>query len=134
MPIVEVNRNNLQRMMKNQSNGEVCKKQLDRMKKDVEKLQQKIQFLENRPKRRYTLPRVPRLKICQKYAKELENEIERLKMKLNGISPVKGINVKPPKNEIKFNSPKKAASPKMSPPPPPRQKRIRKPVIRYGFE
>lgn len=79
MPVVEINRNNLQRMMRNQSNGVVCKNNLEMLKKEIVVLEKKIKALE-KPKRRYTTPRVPRLKPCQAYVKKLESEVEKAGM------------------------------------------------------
>lgn len=72
---VEVNRRNLEKMMKNQSNGEVYKRRVAELEKEVASLLKKIEALQNKPKRRYTTPRVPRLKMCQGYVNRLENKL-----------------------------------------------------------
>ena len=72
---VEVNRKNLEKMMRNQSNGEVYKRRVAELEKEVASLLKKIAALQDRPKRRYTTPRVPRLKMCQGYVNRLESKL-----------------------------------------------------------
>ena len=72
---VEVNRRNLEKMMKNQSNGELYKRRVVELEKEVASLLKKIAALQDKPKRRYTTPRVPRLKMCQGYVNRLENKL-----------------------------------------------------------
>jgi hypothetical protein len=72
---VEVNRRNLEKMMKNQSNGEVYKRRVAELEKEVTSLLKKIAALQDKPKRRYTTPRIPRLKMCQGYVNRLENKL-----------------------------------------------------------
>lgn len=69
---VEVNRRNLEKM---KSNGEVYKRRVAELEKEVASLLKKIAALQDRPKRRYTTPRVPRLKMCQGYVNRLENKV-----------------------------------------------------------
>lgn len=72
---VEVNRKNLEKMMRNQSNSEVYKRRVAELEKEVASLLKKIAALQDRPKRRYTTPRVPRLKMCQGYVNRLESKL-----------------------------------------------------------